>query len=264
MIGSVSAAPRLSPGEVHVWQLPLDQPAERMAALAAVLTEAERARAGRFARAEVARRWIAGRALRRHVLARYAHESPAALAFTAAEGGKPFLLGSGGRPSALEFSMADSQARSLLAVTVGAAIGIDIEAIRPLDRMDGIVARSFSPREQAAYGELSPEQRRQAFFGAWTQKEAVAKALGLGLALPFASFTVSLDPAAPARLIEIGGDEQRAAAWSLRRVPAPPGYAAALAVAGEISALRVWPEETALRLAVAAAASGTATQCRCE
>lgn len=67
-------------------------------------------------------------------------------------------------------------------------LGVDIEQVR---RADLKVAKRFFRKEEYAYltGKTEAEQA-DAFCRIWTGKEAVAKALGTGLSLPFDSFSV--------------------------------------------------------------------------
>lgn len=61
-------------------------------------------------------------------------------------------------------------------------VGIDIEAIRPLDDWEQVARRILHPSEEEALRTINaPEARRRAFFRLWVRKEAVAKAIGLGL-----------------------------------------------------------------------------------
>ena len=59
-------------------------------------------------------------------------------------------------------------------------IGIDIEAIRHVDKE--LIQRTMNEKERELVNEgLSELERDRAFTRLWTQKEAVAKALGTGI-----------------------------------------------------------------------------------
>ena len=78
-------------------------------------------------------------------------------------------------------------------MTHGADVGVDVEWIdRDVNRAD-IASRFFAPQEAAHLMALDEETRRGRFFELWTLKEALVKALGIGMAasLHQLAFTVS-------------------------------------------------------------------------
>ena len=83
--------------------------------------------------------------------------------------------------------------------------------------------------------------RDQAFFAAWTRKEAYIKAVGDGLHIPLDSFRVTLLPGEDARLVHIGGDAQAAGAWRMHAFHPAEGYLGALAYAGRRRNVRLFP-----------------------
>jgi 4'-phosphopantetheinyl transferase len=96
-------------------------------------------------------------------------------------------------------------------VARGREVGVDVEAVVPMQDADA-VARHFFPRgELRAYRALEPRDRALGFFTCWTRKEAYLKALGGGLQSPLSEFD-----APPG--------------WSLSSFSPAPGHTAALAV----------------------------------
>ena len=237
------AAP-LSPleaGAIHVWLVTLaDVPADGAADM---LTPDEREQASRFMSATLTRRFISKRAALRQILATCTRRPAAELVFRTGAHGKPHLRECDGAASTLEFNVSDAGDYALVAVTMRRAIGVDIEAIRQIEDADDIVEHHFSAIERAAYRRLAPEQRPTAFFTAWTRKEAFIKAVGLGLHLSLDSFSVALDAAAPARLIDIDGDPIKAAEWTLLPIKVPKDHVGAVVARGPVSncQIRTWP-----------------------
>lgn len=109
--------------------------------------------------------------------------------------GKPELTTPLPKGSSLAFNISHTQDTALIAITRSGDIGVDIEdPSRPLNRATEIAQGLFSPAETAEI-EASPEsERNQLFFKYWTLKEAVSKALGKGLSLPFDQFQFSIVP----------------------------------------------------------------------
>lgn len=224
----------LEPGQVDVWKIALDQPADVVTDLRGVLSPGEIERADRFRVDRGAEQYIVGRGALRRLLERYTGVPAKELAFDLNEFGKPELAG-----SEIMFNLSHSHGLALFAVTRGRAIGIDIERIREEMTIGKIARRFFSPAEASALSALPAHQQAEAFFNCWTRKEAWIKARGQGLSIALNSFEVSLAPGEPARLRATRPDPEEASRWSLVALACEPGYAAALAVAGEIGNVRL-------------------------
>lgn len=143
----------------------------------------------------------------------------------------------------LDFSMAASLGRCLVAVTTGAVIGVDLEprgrrAGNPL----GLARRYFSPAERRGLEALAPEVLDRAFLRTWACKEAVVKAGGTGIANALCRFTVNVDPDQPAAVEAM--EDDAAGAWQLRCVGLPDDLLAAITVRSptlELSGYRLAP-----------------------
>lgn len=205
---------------------------DQIAAVAAVLDQAEQDRAGRFTRRCDRARFILARGVLRHLLAAYLGQPASTLSFRRGPYGKPALEQAG--PS---FNLSHSGNLVTIAVaTAGHDVGIDVEQRRPLHDMAGLVRRCCSEAERVALSTLPVQCVEAAFFRLWTRKEAVLKATGEGLTRRLASISVGLAETAPL----LSG----APGMALRTLEIIPGYAAALAVAQPDPQLRI----TAMRL----------------
>ena len=231
-------APTPDPGHVHVWRISLDPPEARLNALAAVLSPDEHARADRFRFPHHRRRFIAGRAALRGILGRCLGVDPAAVGFAYGEHGKP-TLEPASNPAGLEFNLANSHDRALVAVSLGMPLGVDIEQRRSIGESARITARYFTPDEQADFLEHAEADRPAAFLRGWTRKEALLKATGKGIAGGLDSFEVSLRSTGPI-LHRLGDDRNAAARWTLLDVDAGPDFFGALAVDGRVEAVHVF------------------------
>jgi 4'-phosphopantetheinyl transferase len=209
---------------VRIWLVDLD--ADDTAASRAVLSPDELARADRFVFEHHRRRFVAGRAWLRRLLADALDTTPAALAFTYNARGKPDLDGAA---PPVRFNVSHSGQFALVAVTASAAIGVDIEQTRPIADVLRLAKTAFSSNELEALAAVPPESRQDAFFAGWTRKEAYIKARGDGLRL-LGDFDVALAPGDPVRLKRVAGDSDEPARWTLLSLAPVPGYAAALCV----------------------------------
>lgn len=157
-----------------------------------------------------ARRWGAGRAGLRQILAQRLGTSPARVPLVRGRRGKPEIAGSD-----LRFNKADSGEVAMVALCRGREVGLDLEAHRELRRAEPIARRFFAPEEQAQAASAT------GFFDIWTTKEAVLKCDGGGLgSIPMASF------ACP-----VGGGPV-AGRWWVLPVAWRSGWSVAVALAG--------------------------------
>ncbi len=189
----------------------------------ALLDADERARAERMKDAGRRRRFVTGRAFLRTALAKLTDDDARELRFSYGKHGKPFL------PGGPSFNLSHSGERLLVAVAARGRVGVDVERVRPVRRLEAVVARRFAAGERRWLAAAGEGEREAAFFRLWTRKEAFAKALGGGLAIPFRSFSVDMEAGEDGRLAELAVPGERADDWSVMGLPAEPGTAAALA-----------------------------------
>ena len=203
-------------GDVHLWALDLTRPLREVEGL---LPSEELVAAG--PRGE---RWAVARAGLRALIAGYLDTSPTALAFD--EGAKPRLE----PPSPLRFSLSHSGDVALVAAASEREVGVDVEAVRTRADVDALARRALLGSERAAVEEA--HDRMLAFHRHWVAKEAFVKATGRGLA-SLRSFEVALDGPGGPRLVQVGGDREAAARWSLHMLDVADPYVAALVTEGE-------------------------------
>lgn len=167
-----------------------------------LLDDVERARMADFGSPEARGRYLASHAFLRRVLSRHLGVDPVAIRYDRGceecghpSHGRPRLQGA---PAPVSFSLSHSGRHVVVALGEG-PLGVDIEDTGRRPVADNVVRRCATGAEQVRLGHLAPGQRPRAFLQLWTRKEAVAKALGLGLVLPFSSFDVSGPGAVVAR-----------------------------------------------------------------
>ena len=228
----------------EVWIVDLALSEARLARCAAVLSPQERDRADKFLRPVDRARHTASHAALRLILARALGLDPGAIAFAAGPAGKPELAGPARGLGS--FNLSHSGARALVGLARGTEIGVDVEAIRPLPDALRIARAHFSSDEVAALAATASTDIERAFFGLWTRKEAVVKALGAGLSLPLDRFSVTVPPAAP-RLLRMDGP----GGWTLADVETGAGTVGTVAVRAFDAAITMhrlppnWPDAIA-------------------
>jgi 4'-phosphopantetheinyl transferase len=200
----------------------LDGSPEVVRSAHALLSEAERARAARFAFDRDRRRFIVGRAQLKRLLAARLGIPPESVEVVYGAHGKPALAPHLAE-SNLHFNVSHRDGLAVYAFSRKGAVGIDVEAIRPIPDGDRIASRFFSRHEYASWSSLAAAAKPVGFFNCWTRKEAFVKALGDGLTYPLDAFDVSLAPWEPARIL------RGARGWSLDSFSPAPGFIGAIA-----------------------------------
>jgi 4'-phosphopantetheinyl transferase len=202
---------------VSLWWASLNVSGSTLPRLTACLSSEERKRADSFRRPLDRRRFLAARGWLRHLLASQLGCVPGDVPKVTGDRGKPRLA-----CSDLFFNASWTASIALYATSWRMDVGVDIEAIRTIADVDGIVARFMSPAEQRALASLPPAHRLAAFFQCWTRKEAYVKGIGTGLGFPLPDLDVW----------DGGRRQATVSGWSIHQVDVAPGFAAAVAGTG--------------------------------
>jgi len=213
--------PRIRP-HVDVWCLPLVGPASRAAELGCFLTDDEEARLDRIVSATRRERARTAWGARRVILARILGREPRDIVIVRHGRGAPTVDAPG---RSLHVSLSHSEDWMLLAASRTHRVGVDIERI---DRATDVVrlARRFFPTDEAnELASLPVDERHEAFFRAWTRKEAILKGVGGGVPSRLRSVPSGITREHEA--VPMAGT-----AWSLFELAVPELYAATLAADG--------------------------------
>lgn len=188
-------------------------------AAAEVLDEAEQRRAGSLLRAADRQRYLASHLGLRVLLGGYLGLAPREVALVredcpccGAPHGRPAVAG-----GTVHFSLSHSGDLAYLAFA-GVPVGVDVEEM-PTEAALADILPLLHPAETAELTALPVADRRPALARVWARKEACLKGTGSGLALGLTDPYVGSAPTPAA----VPG-------WTLTDLPAPAGYAAALAV----------------------------------
>ena len=211
------------PINIDLWVFPLDRTDDEFAWLGSLCSPAERKRASHFASPIDRHQRLAARGLLRRVLASYLELPPEHIEFSTGPFGKPQLAAC---PAPVAFNVSHSEGIVALAVCRHIEVGIDIEAVRPIE--EPIAGLVLTEREQILLSTLKGEEWQDAFYRAWTRKEALVKAMGTGLNHPLQNLEVSFGPGESARMLVVDGD--RASNWTLIHIEPRVGFIGAIAL----------------------------------
>ena len=124
---------------------------------------------------------------------------------------------------------------ALAAFALNDPVGVDVERVRDLPDAIQIAERYFAPGECEAIRRAPVERRSAVFAVTWTRKEAVLKALGVGLHAPLDSF----ETGAPDGAACVTGEASEWHGWTVTDLAPAPGYIGAVAIQRERAPLVV-------------------------
>jgi phosphopantetheinyl transferase len=169
----VAQATPLSNNDIHVWTFPCD--AADCENITATLSPDEIARGEKFVFAKDRARYWFNRTALRALLAHYTGTPPECLAFTCNEFGKPSLS------NGPQFNSSHSHGLSVIAVAKNLRVGIDVECVRAMPDLAGVATSFCLNHERQFLFSQAPEKQLEIFYRIWTVKEALLKAMGIGI-----------------------------------------------------------------------------------
>lgn len=199
----------------------------RLAECARLLAPDEARRAAAYD-AQRRRRFTVARSTLRTLLGEVVGIEASRVRFVYGRGGKPALDPGLDVPN-VEFSVAHARDLCAIAMSQRGRVGVDVEFEGRSLQLETLIQRYFSQAERDALSALSPEQRRHAFFRAWTRKEAFLKARGEGISQRLTTTEVTLGPTEPPNIRRIDGEPGEHLRWRLTDLALPPGYVGAIA-----------------------------------
>ncbi|WP_307787400.1 4'-phosphopantetheinyl transferase family protein [Streptomyces musisoli] len=216
------------PGSLDLWLLRVSDVATGILD-EAVLDATERRRAAALMHAADRTRFTAAHVALRRLLGSYLRLRPEEIHFgrdtcpcCGGPHGRPTVLGTG--RDDLFFSLSHRGDLALVG-TAAAPIGVDVDLVSD-QTASAELASMLHVAEQEELAALEPALRPRALARLWTRKEAYLKGLGSGLGRdPSLDYVGSGAPGGP----------YPPSGWTLLDVPVDRGYAAAVAVRGELT-----------------------------
>lgn len=187
------------------------------------------------------REFLFGRAAVRHLLARHAGVGAREVRIERTADAKPWARLENG-PGLPSFNVSHSGDVLAVALSLSGDIGVDVELAEhaPID-LEAIARSQFSPSEYEALVRGVREPRLDAFFRMWTLKEAILKAVGIGLFHPLNRIDVAEPAARYAVAVERAGSAIGVTAQHRRLGHA--GFHLAVARQGSLGAVHLFDED---------------------
>lgn len=187
--------PRENTATISIFAVSLDLdslPWDESAEIAKSLSISDRERYDRMSSHKRRRQFVAGRLLLRYALQQRFGPASRSWHLAAPEGIRPWLDSHSNDIIPPSISIAHSADLIVCAAAPFPAIGIDVEQHRPLrGGLEEMAQATLHQMELSEMALLPESDRLKHFFSCWTLKEALSKAVGKGLALPFCEFGFS-------------------------------------------------------------------------
>lgn len=144
------------------------------------LSEEEKKRAFSFKFKKHQEAFIFSRGMLREKLSSYTGIKPEDIVFNYRNAGKPELAGK--NELNIKFNVSHSEDLTAFAFARQNELGIDVQHMRDLTDLEGMIQYNLSYSEQKSISEYKGNIRKILFYRFWTHKEAYIKATGEGLA----------------------------------------------------------------------------------
>lgn len=215
----------LLPGQVHLWLLDVRQFNSLYVDQAlGLMSNDELERAQKFIRGKD--EYIASRWLLRKVLGHYLQQPPESLLFSRNEKGKPYIT-----HHPLKFNLSHSGHWAVLALAPDIELGVDIEQIRDSRDLMGIAEHYYHPDELAQLQQKPDAEKVSFFYQLWTLKEALLKAMGVGISAGLGNLNFHLEDSVSVSLSPVLQAQSVADKWQFHQWQLPDAVYCALATA---------------------------------
>jgi 4'-phosphopantetheinyl transferase len=200
---------------VDVWTFEVEQFGQ--AATSEVLSAEEKQRAARFHFERDRLSYTVSHTLLRQVLSKYTQRAASDIEIRTERNGKPYLA-----ERSIEFNLSHSDELTAIAVCTS-PVGVDVERVRPVGQpLSALIGRE----DAEIIAHLKQSEQQVAFFQCWARKEALLKAVGVGLLENLERVSVGIGPSSEivSSIAEIEGWR-----WRVLDIDVPEGFAAAVA-----------------------------------
>jgi 4'-phosphopantetheinyl transferase len=212
----------------RVWRIDTDQVPD--SSDLAVVDSTERDRWHRCVRENDRNGFLKTRAALRRLLGRIVGAEPHTVRFEENTWGKPVLANK--TVPTISFSVSHTDGLSIIAVSDGRRIGVDVEQERCVAERNRIASQVFGVSIARALCSLQDDVQDGAFLRLWTAAEAYVKANGTGFAGHEARIPLLLSGSSGLVRLECSGNSAHERSLSLFRLSLPRGFAGSLVIEG--------------------------------
>ena len=196
------------------------------------LNVGERKRADQFLLSDDRNLFIVSRFFLKKILSEYLKVDINEIQINYGTFGKPYI----DNMKDIRFNIAHSKELFVIALIKSLNIGVDIENKERNFSWDKLSEILFTRNELKIFNDSDKNTKGEVFINCWTRKEAVLKAKGTGLSIPFKEFEVSFLKEEKLEILTAKWPDFEKREWSLFSFDIRDDYRGALAVQGDVDA----------------------------
>ncbi|MBU0505224.1 MAG: 4'-phosphopantetheinyl transferase superfamily protein [bacterium] len=207
------STPVLNGNDIHVYYVNTSLFQDQIKELFHLLSSTEQNRAQNISHTKQKNTFIITKAFLRKILSQYLGAPEQQISLEIEKNGKPFLGSC--HNSSIQFNLAHSHDKSILAFCLKTPLGIDLEKIRLISHAQKILTKYGSEQEKRSYNAVPEKHKKEAFLRGWTKKEALIKAQGHKMATHANKYAVNFSLFPKDKLFNVEMANENIQSWAL-------------------------------------------------
>lgn len=196
-----------------------------------ILSDEEKARCARFVVEPPKESFIVSHVLLRLCLASFLGCDPKEIIFGLKAKKKPYLKLPQLKESPIYFNISHSEDYVAIVFSSVEASGVDIQYHSPSVQIKTVAKRYLCQLEKKHFDNLKNDKKQAWFFRFWVIKEAISKAMGLGLSFPIKDINGLLIDEANHLVVNSSYVRKQSSEWALEFVDVATDYSCCVATA---------------------------------
>jgi 4'-phosphopantetheinyl transferase len=220
---------KLLDNEVHIWSYSLDPEAVNIALYQILLSPKEVIQKNKYITQTLKDKYTISRGGLRRILSKYLSISSEIIDFSYSNFGKPSIVSSQNAENVF-FNLSHSNNLALCIVSSLPDIGVDVELRKPILNVLDVAKLVCTEEEYQILLDDGEKNLQKNFYRIWTRKEALVKALGVGLSCSLDCLSVTFLENASPKLLKLNWRGENPVRWHLGDLDIKENYTAAYAI----------------------------------
>lgn len=220
---------KLLDNEAHIWSYSLDPEAVNIEPYKILLSPKEVIQKNKYITQTLRDKYTISRGGLRLILSKYLSISSKAIDFSYSKFGKPSIISSQNTENVF-FNLSHSGGLALCIVSSILGVGVDVELRKPMQDVLDIAKLVCTEEEYQILLNDGEKNLQKNFYRIWTRKEALVKALGVGLSCSLDCLSVTFLETDSPKLLKLNWREESPTGWYLGDLDIQGNYTGAYAI----------------------------------